>query len=344
MAQGFPLWRISSSLRTLHPEIFVKNFQWRRHEGLTTYLRERHEIDALGYQSSPILEIYKRRANNLRFTLEQMQDSPFQICRELAAQGGTDYLIFALDYSNGERSFISFTSDSPEGFSPQQCQMLETLIPVLARLNELTSQYFATECLLKVYLSPAPTAKILSGQFLRGDTETLHAAIWFSDLRDFTRWSEQLSPEALLQLLNQLFDAQVSAIIARGGEVLKFIGDAILAIFPGEADTVCPEALAAAKQALHNVAEIQAYPDLSVGIGLHYGDLTYGNIGAASRLDFTVIGPHVNQTSRLEGLCKVLERPLLVSQEFAGACGPHTLRSQGLYTLKGVSRPVEVWG
>jgi len=204
--------------------------------------------------------------------------------------------------------------------------------------------------LLQAYLGRDAGTRIHNGQVRRGQGQTVPAAIWISDLRDFTRLSEQHPLEEVLSLLNDMFEMLVDKIEAENGQVLKFMGDGLLATFSGEdAPRACNRAMRAAKSAQEAVLEIQRVreasgrPDTGLGIGLHYGDVMYGNIGAPGRLDFTVIGPAVNLTARIESLCSPLQRNILMSAEFAQHID-EPLAEVGRQTVKGVEEPVEIFG
>jgi adenylate cyclase len=216
----------------------------------------------------------------------------------------------------------------------------------------MNSQRQIAENVLKAYLGPQTGRKVLAGQIRRGSGEAIAAVLWSSDLRRFTQISDQLSGERVIGMLNDLFDLQAKAIVKHGGEILKFIGDGLLAIFavanPDDAARTASNALAAAQEAQAALGDLQAKASeknerpLEIVIALHYGTAIYGNIGAADRLDFTVIGPAVNLVSRIETIAKSLDMPLIVSDDFARAYGG-ALRSLGLHQLRGLDRPHELF-
>jgi adenylate cyclase len=205
--------------------------------------------------------------------------------------------------------------------------------------------------LLDTYVGRHAGARILAGQIRRGDTEAIHAAIWLSDMRGFTSLADRLAPQRLIDLLNRYFDAQVPPILDRGGEVLKFMGDGLLAIFPvapedGDAGTACANALAAARDARARIGALTPPADANdvrFGLALHLGDLLYGNIGGETRLDFTCIGPAVNLAARLEKLAGELGRAILASADFARRC-PGALLPVGEFALKGFDAAQRVYG
>jgi adenylate cyclase len=233
-------------------------------------------------------------------------------------------------------------------------------VRVLARLLEIHAVRRTAKTLLDTYLGKHTGERVLQGLIKRGDGEDIHAVIWFCDLRDSTLMAESMPRMAFLGVLNDFFDCMAGAVLDQGGEVLRFIGDATLAIFAtgksssgvdrGCCDTVsaCHAALAAAKDAQARMGTLNrnrariGEPPLRFGLALHMGDVTYGNIGVPERLEFTVIGAAANEAARLEGLCKTLDQPLLISSAFK-RCFPAGLVSLGFHTLRGVSAPVEVF-
>ena len=222
---------------------------------------------------------------------------PFKTCSDLRAEGGTDYYAHGLPFANGQTSYISYATRAPEGFSGEALALLEGIRPFLARRLELESSYYGTRALLDVYLGKNAARRVLGGAFQRGKGELISAVVWFSDMRDFTALSDACAPAQVVEILDAYFDAVASAVAAGGGEVLKFIGDAVLAIFPVGDDPrgACRRALAAAEAAFASLACLneqrtaRAESALAIGVALHLGQVMYGNIGARDRLDFTVI-------------------------------------------------------
>jgi adenylate cyclase len=276
---------------------------------------------------------------------------PFPICEDLRAQGGTDYFAQGLPGSTGEISYISWATRQPSGFSDDAVAALTALSPYLAQRIELESAYHGTRALLEVYLGRNAGQRVVAGGFRRGSGELIDAAIWFCDLRGFTSLSDDRLPQDVVETLDEYFDCVDGAVMQGGGEVLKFIGDAILAIFPvaGDAPAACRRALAAAERALAALDRVNAgsaarnEPPLAIGVALHLGQVMYGNIGAKDRLDFTVISSSVNEACRLEALCKPLQTPLALSQAFVEAARPDGLVDLGLHALKGVRAPLRVF-
>ena len=352
-ARGLPLWRANLCLLTMHPEVFWRTVQWHEDEGGTVRsLARSHELSLSPYFTASPVAALRAGASTIRVKLEP-GPLPYPVCEDLRAQGGTDYLAHRLVFSNGETSYASWATRDAGGFDDETCAALEALAPYLARRVELESAYYATRSLLEVYLGKNAARRVLSGSFRRGEGETLEAAIWFCDLRDFTRTSDSSPPAAVVQMLDAYFDRVSEAITAHGGEVLKFVGDAVLAIFPvnaaNDAQHACRSALAAAEKALAAIEQLSSERvatgkvGLAMGVALHLGRVMYGNIGARDRLDFTVISSSVNEASRLEGLCKTLGTPLTLSHDFVTAADAEGVVDLGAHELKGVSSKVHVY-
>jgi adenylate cyclase len=274
----------------------------------------------------------------------------YEIVEEMRAEGVTDYLIQPLPFTNGDVHAISWTTLRPGGFGDTDIAALEAIRLPLARLAEIYALRRIATTLLSTYVGRDAGERILQGRIRRGDIERIHAVILLSDLRDFTTSSDLLPGEAVIRLLNGYFDCLVPAIDTHGGEVLKFVGDGLLGIFPVADDpaAACRAALAAAGDARATLAQTNAEraetgePRLRYGLALHLGDVLYGNIGSAGRLDFTTIGPAVNLTARLETLARDLGRDLVASAAFAGHC-PESLTSLGAFRLRGFREPQEVF-
>ena len=247
----------------------------------------------------------------------------------------------------------SWATDRSSGFSEEDLRVFGRVQRRYAVSCKVQIQERITRNLLETYLGPDAGARVLDGQIRRGDGERIHAVIWYSDMRDSTRLADRLDPHAFMELLNRYFECTAGAVIAGGGEVLRFVGDAVLAIFPirdggDDARTAAERALAAARDAEHRLsrtneglAETGADP-IGFGLGLHVGDVMYGNIGVPERLEFSVIGPAANEVARIEDLTKELGRRVLLSAAFAAAAGARC-ESLGPHRLRGVGAPVEVF-
>ena len=277
----------------------------------------------------------------------------FSILHDLKARGATDYFALPVGGAFGPRAYMAaYVTDRPGGFSEQEIADLSAVSARLSIVADMNSQRQIAENVLKAYLGPQTGRKVLAGQIRRGSGEAIAAVLWSSDLRRFTQMSDQLSGECVIGILNDLFDLQAKAIAGHGGEILKFIGDGLLAIFPVEspdqAARIARHALAAAEEAqaalgaLRTRVSLAGEPPLEIVVALHFGTVIYGNVGAADRLDFTVIGPAVNLVSRIEAIAKSLDLPVIVSDDFADAHGG-ALQSLGRHRLRGLDQPHELF-
>jgi adenylate cyclase len=350
LACGLPLHRVAVFVTTLHPDIMGRRFLWRRGEGVEISEAPFEMLERDTYRQSPVRVVF-RTAEAIRRRIEA-PDCPkdYEIVEELRAEGVTDYLIQPLPFTDGDVHAISWTTLRPGGFGDADIAALEAIRLPLARLAEIYALRRIAITLLSTYVGRDAGERILQGRIRRGDIERIHAVILLSDLRDFTTSSDLLPGEAVIRLLNGYFDCLVPAIDTHGGEVLKFVGDGLLGIFPVADDSAaaCRAALAAAGDARAALAQTNAEraeagePRLRYGLALHLGDVLYGNIGSAGRLDFTTIGPAVNLTARLETLARDLGRDLVASAAFAGHC-PESLTSLGAFRLRGFREPQEVF-
>lgn len=356
-AAGVPLMRMTLGLRLLHPQIRFKNYYWRRDEDAVEIVQRGHDAEqSPEYLTSPIAAILDQGAEALRFRIESMEAPwPYPIVGELHAQKATDYVIMAVTFSNGRRNMASFATDRAGGFSTADLALIDGVMPAFVTVVEAITMRFLATTVLDTYVGRRTGERILSGEIRRGSGADLRAVLWYCDLRGFTRLADRLPREELIALLNNYFEAMGGAVETQGGEILKFIGDALLAVFPvpdhgdnGD-EAAARRALTAAGEALSAMHTLNVeraawgQPILRCGISLHVGDVMYGNIGAPDRLDFTVIGPAVNLVSRIEGLCNRLDRPVLTSAAFADLC-PGRLSSLGWHPVKGLAEPVEVYG
>jgi adenylate cyclase len=373
-AVDFALLRTTVQLPVLHPEVSVRMWVWRR-ASAEFELREARVIvsadDAAeshgivqtvdlahdawhtpAFAASPIRRIL---IDGEERVLRAIPRSPaalaFPILEDLRRDGATGYLALALLTSSG-RGACSFATTKPGGFSEQDVALLEDLLPVFALALERHASRRVAEVLLQTYVGPLTGERVLQGRIRRGDVETLQAAIWFSDLRGFTELCAAHSAPTVMGWLNAYFELVTEAVQGHGGEVLKFIGDAVLAVFPveqGQASDACTRAVKAARAVGAALAALNAEragrgePRLEHGIGLHLGEALYGNIGGRTRLDFTVIGTDVNLASRLEGMCGTLGRRVIVSERMSRHVR-EDVDMLGTHELKGVPGAVPVYG
>jgi len=349
---GIPLWRVNVFIRTLHPDIFGFSFVWRPGEEVTVTSASFDAPDSQEFKSSPLAILYET-ASEVRYRLDDPESARFPFLDDMRAEGVTDYFAAPLLFADGLLNSSSWTTKQPGGFSNAQLDGLRSLIPPLARLTEIISLRRRAATLLDTYVGNRAGERILGGQIRRGHTDTMDAAIWLSDLRGFTALSDRLPAETVVDILNSYFDCQVSAIRAHGGEVLKFMGDGLLAVFPideyvGDVRQVCSRVLEAARDSRASVEALQ-YPigetveRFRFGVALHVGKILYGNIGGGNRLDFTCIGPAVNLAARLEKIAGRLNRTIVASAGFAGICaGGWT--ELGEFPIAGFSKAERVFG
>jgi len=297
-----------------------------------------------------------RRVCDGRETLRRRLDRPddeldFGVLIELRERGGTDYIALPIDGAYAAAYMLTFVTDRPHGFSDNELADLARVGQRLSIIADRHNQWWITHNLLCAYLGANTGPKVLTGQIRRGTGMELTAVLWSSDLRGFTERSDRLPSERMIAILNALFEAQAAEIRGHGGEILKFIGDGLLAIFPiAETDAVAAiakTAVAAARNAIAAVARLADHPamdgepPLDIVIALHVGTVHYGNIGADDRLDFTVIGPAVNLVSRIENAAKMLGQPIVVSAELAAALDG--VVSLGRHQLRGLTVPQELF-
>jgi adenylate cyclase len=352
---GFPLMRAFLAKPTLHPQIASIAYRWARAQPVVEAFTREHDIwQSDQYLRSPMALIYAGEPMIRRRLFGPDLRLDFPILEDLLAEGATDYAIFGLRRGDGRPlAVISIATDAPGGFSDEQFYGVQSLLPLLSLIVEAIETRLTAKSLLEIYLGADAGRRVMGGLIRRGESVTIAAAIWQCDLRDFTAMSNQLPRDEVLAILNDYFDAVTRPVLARGGEILKFIGDSVLAIFPMkddlDRDDKCRVALTAAEEALEamrDVNELRASAGkapLSVGIGLHAGSVSYGNIGSQTRLDFTVIGPAVNLAARITGLCRPLNQKLLASRAFASPCGSK-LVPLGHYPMHGFDQAQEVYG
>jgi adenylate cyclase len=352
VAAGLPLWRVGVFVRTLHPDVIGRNFVWRPGAEVVVGTANYDVLDSPEFLRSPLAIVFNER-REIRARMDGPDAKRFPLFDDLRAEGVTDYFALPLLQVDGTAHASSWTTKQPRGFTDAQLAAIRGLIPALARLIEVTRWRFTASILLDTYVGNRAGGRILDGQIRRGHAETMDAAIWLSDLRGFTALSDRLPPETVIDILNRYFDCQVSAIATHGGEVLKFMGDGLLAVFPideyvGDAGKACAQVLEAACEARANVEAMQfpigeTIERFRFGVALHVGRVLYGNIGGGNRLDFTCIGPAVNLAARLEKMAGRLHRTVLASAAFAAAC-PDRWQNLGEFPIAGFSKAARVYG
>ena len=353
LAAGFPLARLTVHSGTLHPQFLGTSLIWWRDTGQTVQTFIEHEVvDVVAYRDNPVLRVIQGGETLRRRIDVADSDLDLPILHDLKAKGCTDYLALPIAGAHGRRYAVTYTTDCVDGLSTEQVTELTHISQRMSVVCDSFMQRALMRHLLNVYLGPSAGPKVLAGQIRRGTGEELTAVLWSSDLRGFTTRSDRLPGQRMVAILNALFDAQARAIHAHGGEILKFIGDGLLAVFPIDSPALVRDAahnaMAAAMQgleAVHRLVDdpsLLGEPALRIVVALHPGTVIYGNVGAYDRLDFTVIGPAVNLVSRVETVAKALDEPIVVTDEFAQAySGP--LRSLGIHQFRGVANPCELF-
>ena len=318
VAAGIPLDRATLHLRALHPEYRGVARIWRRGRPLEVRFMDHGIEKTATYIESPVRAVAEA-GERLDWRLDGNAPLPFPLLDELREEGYTHYVITPFVYAEGLVNAVSWATARPGGFAEDEAHFVDDVLPALSVIVEQKAMRRFVSHMLTTYIGAEAGRLILDGQVRRGDVRTITAALMLVDLRDFSLLSDRMRPRAVIRMLNQYFDCVIPPVHQQGGEVVEIMGDGVLAFFHQVRGR---SALAAARQGLAALAERNrrqrpGAPLLHAGIALHYGTVSYGNIGSGDRLDFTVIGPDVNLTSRIEHFCRELDRPLIMSQAFA---------------------------
>jgi adenylate cyclase len=360
---GLPLSHGLVIIDTLHPTYEGRAFRWHvtpTNESSTIEYGPTKEGEAAEkWRQSPFHHLLQTGTDEYRWQIARSGTESFGTIQSLRDKGHTDYIAlihrFDKDGSIGEMDAVysHWTTDADDGFDDEDLDVLRELVPSVALAIKCISLNRVAATLVDVYLGHQTGQRVLQGQMTRGVAERIHAALWFSDLRDFTTISEQIAPEEIIPMLNDYAEIVISSIQERGGEVLKLMGDGVLAIFTATSiGAACKAALSAEESVRVRSKELSASrtadgkPTTSVYLGLHVGDVFYGNIGSDERLDFTVIGPAVNEVGRIAAMCRSCGQLTLASTEFNTAsrsADRSRLVSVGRYALRGVERPQELF-
>ncbi|MDX1574728.1 MAG: adenylate/guanylate cyclase domain-containing protein [Kiloniellales bacterium] len=374
---GFPMKRVQMGMNTLHPRYGSHTFVWRPDAQAIEHVpRDRAVQSRDVYLKSPVHLMRSRGLLALRRRLDRGDPDEFVLFPELRAEGLVDYAAHIVPYDPSQVEalgkglgaagdtagpggaldgiFFSCATDRPEGFDDAQLGQVVQTLPYLALSVKSRLTYDVASTVLETYLGRDAGSRVLTGAIERGSAEAIRAVIWFSDLRGFTELTDRLPRDVLIATLNDYLEAMAAPVQANNGQILKFMGDGMLAVFDltGRDDAaVCRDALAAAAElraafpALNEARKAAENPIMDFGLALHLGDVFYGNIGASERLDFTVVGPAVNEASRIQALCRPLECNILVSSTFQRAAGSKLgLESLGFHALRGVREPQELFG
>ncbi len=353
-AVGVPVDRASTAIDTLHSEYSGVGRIWTREGGTSVRLFPHGETSDEAYRASPFFTVHES-GEWLILDLGEAPDDLFPVIPDLKREGYSAYVVVPVFFTNGTSNGITFATRAKGGFRDEDIAILRFILPALAAVMEMRIVNKQLDTVLRIYVGDEPHRAILSGDIRRGQVRRIRSAILFADMRDYTRLSADLTPEQAVDLLNRFFDCLVPAIAREGGEVLKYLGDGLLAIFRESGDDLggaAKGALTAAQEALEALAEANAVGQFGgkpvvAGIALHHGEAAYGNVGSGTRLDFTVIGRDVNLASRLARLNRTLGEQLLMTKAFvdflwgdAEPLGEHVL--EGFSELIAVYRPANV--
>jgi adenylate cyclase len=360
---GIDLTRGLAIIDTLHPTYEGRAFRWRNdgveEQTMVEYGPSDQGESAERWRRTPFYRLLATGADELRRRIAFGDPLDFGYLPELKDQGQTDYLAllqrFGPDGSIGEMDgfYSHWVTDRAEGFRDADLVALRRLVPHLALAIKCTSLTRIAGTLADVYLGQDAGRRVLGGRIARGVAETIHAVLWFSDLRGYTSISDSAPPDEIIPLLNDYAGEVIGTVQESGGDVLKLIGDGTLAIFTSDdAADACQRALDAEAQLRSRIDELNARrsadgrPVTTVYLGLHIGDVFYGNIGSADRLDFTVVGPAVNEVSRIASMCRSVDRGIVMSSDFVAAAPPNERArfvSVGRFALRGVGRAQELF-
>jgi adenylate cyclase len=349
---GVPLERMSAFVRTLHPSVMGRRFLWEKGVPTVKAIEASWELlNSPMFLTSPLATVFKT-GEVIRLKLTAEATGLSDDLAGLRKDGFTDWVVFPLKFMGGSIHGVTFTTKAKDGFTDEHLAAIAHVIRPLSRVGETLALMRTAVNLLNAYVGNDAGDRILKGHIQRGDTELIRCVIWFSDLRGFTSMSGERQPKEIIGILNEFFECQVPAIEQGGGQVLKFIGDGLLAMFPvdekrdaktaGDAAVKATAVAFAALAKLNELRRKRGDADLAFGVALHLGEVAYGNIGGASRLDFTAIGPAVNLASRIEGMTGKLGKPVLLSATVAKEVTLPT-RSVGSFELKGITGPAELF-
>lgn len=361
VAAGVPLHRVALAHRTLHPATAGHEVEWWRDGAAAQKIPWAHgDYDEAQLTGRPFWEMYRRGDSRLRIALtDEGAPLPYALLTRLKAAGATDYFALEADFGAVEREgpfagfYTSWTADRPDGFADADIAAIEAVLPPMALAIKATATHRIAKTIATAYLGRDAGARVLDGRIQRGDVDRVEAALIYADMIGFTAIADAHDGPDVVAMLTDYFDPVVAAVEAHGGEVLKFMGDGILAMVPlGEAPhRACAGAIAAVDDALAASACVSArrrktgLPASGFRVALHVGEMMYGNIGGQDRLDFTAIGPAVNETARMLARAGALDRAVVVSAAFAALADVAAERfvPLGPHWLRGVGRPVDLY-
>jgi len=349
---GAPLDKLTIVFPTINPLFAATTAAWSSDTGKTLSVQAHHGIrETERYIGSPLQKLLDS-GRGVRQSLLELPDDAHNAYLELQKDSYVDYYAMPVTFNSGLNSAFIVVTKAEDGFSDCDINNFRLIRDYIAPTLEVFSLRHLSSSLLDTYLGKRTGRKVLSGMIKRGDADTINAALWFSDLRDFTQMTENLPADKLLKILNDYFEFIAAAVTARGGEILRFIGDAMLIVFPIDErvskQSACKAAIDAARDAQQSLAthnhmrRRHGENEIRFGVGLNVGEVIYGNVGAPDRLDFTVMGPAVNRTARLESLTKLVGDDILVSKEFADIVDC-PMKSLGEHMMKGIEHPQAVF-
>jgi adenylate cyclase len=362
-AAGLPLSRGLVFIDTLHPIFEGRGFRWNEtetNEGDVFEYGSTSEGDAAQtWRRSTFFHMLEHGHDEMKIDLADCDELDFSMISDLAAKGHKHFVAFVHRF--GEAGTIGqmdcfysyWVTRRDEGFGEQGLAALRELVPVLGLAVKSAALVDIARTLGRVYLGRDASEQVLRGRIARGVTERINAVLWYSDVRGSTAISESIEPDEIIPFLNDYAQASIDAVHDAGGEVLKLIGDGVLAMFTDQNMAVAKRAALRAEHrlrrniiALNRRRAAEGRPTTTTYIGLHVGEVFYGNIGSEDRLDFTVVGPAVNEVSRIASMCGSVDRELLMSSAFrAGldAAGRNYLVSTGRFVLRGISRAQDLY-
>ncbi len=354
LSAGAPVQRLRFGIWAIHPQRAARSYTWRADTRRTEHTMIGHDIFSTpDFIGSPA-QVVREAGRPIRYRLDRLDPAKHHsVLFSVREAGATDYLGLPMQSFSGRQDSLFVATDQPDGFSASDVAKFRLLARLLMPVIEALNEHQLAVGILETYLGPRAGRRVLRGQIRRGDGEHIEAALWYSDLRSFTAMTETVEEGAMLDLMNRYFEHIYNSVSAYGGEVLRFIGDAMLVVFPTEdgrsVARACDDALAAARDAMDRLPSLNAMqrrrglPPIRFGIGLHEGTVVYGNVGAPDRLDFTVMGPAVNRTSRIESLTKTLDTPVLMSAAFAARLPADTpYEALGVHAVPGVPNGLSV--
>lgn len=342
---GIPLDRLVLHVRTIHPEVRGRTLAWAPNEDVEVHDRA-HGFELMSPRADGLLQQISESPGSFVVHLGEFDRPDWTEIDVFKDRSLVEFVFIPLRDADGVVASAAFCTQRNSGFTPTERAALERIVPALRNACELRVVRTTALALLDTYVGTGTAQRIFAGNIQRGQVESLNAALMLCDLRGFTQMSNRLPSQRVIELLDAYFDCVVPAIAAAGGEVLKYIGDAVLAFFPhDDAAAACMAALEGAIGALTRLDQFNA-PDaeLHAGIALHYGEVSYGNIGSGHRLDFTLIGPDVNLLSRIQTVCSTMGQRLLMSERFAALLGESRATAIGNHELKGFPLPVPLYG